>query len=202
MEKKEIQVNLVSNRGDNLKLQKKSSRKSIKRLMEKIQFKHGSISSLKAKKKELEKLLLEAQNNGILTVIKNLQNQLYWISLRIECKQKELADAIISLREKESSSHIITPDTRIIRAEDLLNETEAELYEEFKKSESLKEEIVRLKQKVEALTAEVRRLKKLPAKPQLYANNNPDQRKVQNGTPGRKNKKKGGSKKGNPLIIL
>jgi len=164
--------------------------------MEKIHFKHGSISSLEAKKKELEKLLREAQNDEISSVIANLKNQIYWINCRIARKQKELADALISLRKEESGSYVMEPEAQIIRVEDLLNETEAELYDEFKKSESLKEENIRLKQKIESLKDELRRLKNLPAKPQLHPNNNPNQGKVQHGKPRPKGGKTGGSKKG------
>ena len=224
---------------------KKGLRKSIKKLTAKIDSKHSAIFFLEARKKELEKLL-EAENSEASTDVKYLKNQIYWINLRIENKKAELASALLGLNEKQSSSYVIaTPDTLIINIEDLLNEAEADLYDnfnqleslkeenarlkkqveasksdnfnqlkslkeenarlkqkieelkgsDFNKSQSLKEEIVQLKQRIETLNVEMRRLKNLPAKPQLHPNN-PGQGKVQNGRLGSKGKKRGGSKKG------
>jgi len=190
--------------GIRVKGQKPKFNKKIKLLEQKIHFKHGNISLLQAKKDELEKSLLETKNDpkSSISAIKELEREIFYISLRIERKEKELAILLISLNKRQDLSknsknpNYVDFKPIIIRVEDLLNEAESEIYDGLEKLEEVKEENIRLRQKIEALQAELRRLKKLPPKPTLYPNKTKDQPKIKDGKPISKNKKTGGSQKG------
>ncbi len=181
---------------------RKGYSKSIKHLSQTIQRKLGAISCFDQKRDELEQALVRLERDPLAqsSKIEELKQELFWLNRRIETKKDELAKATLSLEKKRPPSDEPVPNEplRIIQLEDLLTETEAELYTSFQKEEEWKEKYLKLRQAYEELQAENRRLKDLPPKPKLHPEKKKEEGKVQNGKQpknGKKNKK-GGSKKG------